>query len=70
MPEPTIFLSRSLPVCSIVRPTGTKGAAVGAAMFLTDMGLFRGQSPRFFAVLRDLAEDAEDARRQCKHEDE
>jgi len=70
MPEPTIFLSRSLPVCSIVRPTGTKGAAMGAARFLTDMGLFRGQSPRFFAVLRDLAEDAEDARRQCRHEDE
>ena len=43
---------------------------MGAARFLTDMGLFRGQSPRFFAVLRDLAEDAEDARRQCKHEDE
>ncbi len=70
MPEPTIFLSRSLPVCSIVRPTGTKGAAMGAAKFLTDMGLFRNQSPRFFALLRDLAEDADDARRHCGHEDE
>jgi hypothetical protein len=65
MPEPTIFLSRSLPVCSIVRPTGTKGAAMGAAKFLTAMGLFRGQSPAFFALLRDLAEDADDARREC-----
>jgi hypothetical protein len=63
MPEPTIFLSRSLPVCSIVRPTGTERAAMGAAKFLTDMGLFRGQSPAFFAFLRDLAEDADEARR-------
>jgi hypothetical protein len=69
MPEPTIFLSRSLPACSIVRPTGTKGAATGALKFLTDMGLFIGQSPAFFALMRDLAEDADDARRQC-HEGE
>ena len=64
MPEPTIFLSRSLPVCSIVRPTGTMGAAMGAAKFLTDMGLFRGQSPAFFALLHHLAEDADNARRE------
>jgi hypothetical protein len=69
MPEPTIFLSRSLPVCSIVRPTGTKGAAMGAAKFLTAMGLFRGQSPAFLAALRDLAEDADDARRECERRD-
>ena len=66
MPEPTIFLRRSLPACSIVRPTGTTGAAMGAAKFLTAMGLFRGQSPAFFAALRDLAEDADDARRECE----
>jgi hypothetical protein len=64
MPEPTIFLSRSLPVCSIVRPTGTTGAAMAAATFLTNMGLFRGQSPTFLALLRDLAEDADDAKRE------
>jgi hypothetical protein len=29
MPEPTIFLSSSLPVCSIIRPTETQGAAMG-----------------------------------------
>jgi hypothetical protein len=63
MPEPTVFLSQSLPACSIVRPTGTKGAAAGALKFLTDMGLFIGQSPAFFALMRDLAEDADDARR-------
>ena len=65
MPEPTIFLKRGLPVCSIVRPTGTRGAAMGAAKFLTAMGLFKGQSSAFFALLRDLAEDADEARREC-----
>ncbi|HXU19118.1 MAG TPA: ferritin-like domain-containing protein [Verrucomicrobiae bacterium] len=64
MPEPTIFLSRSLPACSIVRPTETNGAATAVVAFLTAMGLFRGQSPAFTAFLNDLAEDADDARRQ------
>src|SRR5438309_9836008 len=63
MPEPTIFLSRKLPACSIVRPTATKGAAMGALKFLTAMGLFIGQSPAFFELLRDLAEDADEATR-------
>lgn len=63
MPEPTVFLSRRLPACSIVRPTATKGAATAVVKFLTDMGLFIGQSPAFFELLRDLAEDADDARR-------
>ena len=30
MPEPCPFLSKHLPLCSIVRPTATKGAAMGA----------------------------------------
>jgi hypothetical protein len=59
MPEPTIFLSRSLPVCSIIRSTTTNGAAMGAANFLTASGLFIGQSAAFFALLQDLAEDAD-----------
>src|SRR5712692_191024 len=63
MPEPCPFLSPKLPVCSIIRPTQTKGAATGALKFLTAMGLFIGQSPAFFAFLRDLAEDADEARR-------
>ena len=63
MPEPTLFLSRKLPTCSIVRPTATKGAAMGVAKFLTAMGLFIGQSPAFFELLRDLAEDADEAKR-------
>jgi len=63
MPEPTIFLDRNFPVCSIIRPTNTKGAAMGAAKFLTASGLFNGQSKAFFELLQDLAEDADEARR-------
>ena len=63
MPEPCPFLSRKLPPCSVIRPTETKGVAMGALKFLTDMGLFRGQSPAFFALLHELAEQADAARR-------
>src|SRR5450759_1009121 len=35
MPEPTIFLRRTFPVVSIIRPTETKGAAMAAATGLT-----------------------------------
>jgi hypothetical protein len=63
MPEPAPFLSRKFPVCSIIRPTETKGAAMGAAKALTADGLFIGQSKQFFELLRDLAEDADKARR-------
>jgi len=66
MPEPTVFLSRDLPACSIVRPTNTRGVAMGALQFLTASGLFLGQSKEFFAFLRDLAEDADDARRDSE----
>jgi hypothetical protein len=64
MPEPTIFLNRHFPACSIIRPTKTKGAAMGAAKALTADGLFIGQSRHFFELLRDLAEDADHARRE------
>jgi hypothetical protein len=63
MPEPTAFLSRQFPPCSIIRPTATKGAAMGALKALTEDGLFIGQSAEFFQFLRDLAEDADEARR-------
>ena len=61
MPEPTFFLSKKLPACSIIRPTATKGAAMGAVSALTADGLFIGQSPAFFAFLHDLAENADAA---------
>jgi Ferritin-like domain len=63
MPEPCPFLSRKLPPCSIIRPTETEGIAMGVVNFLTAMGLFIGQPPAFFELLRDLAEDADEARR-------
>jgi hypothetical protein len=63
MPEPCPFINTSLPVCSVVRPTNTKGVATGALKFLTAMGLFIGQSPAFFSFLTDLAEAADAAQR-------
>jgi hypothetical protein len=62
MPEPTIFLDRKFPVCSIIRPTETDGAAMGALKALTANGLFRGQSAAFFAEMTDLARAADSAR--------
>ena len=63
MPEPTVFLRRALPACSIVRPTGTQGVAKAVAQFLTAMGLFEGQSPDFFDALNTLAAEADAAKR-------
>ena len=64
MPEPCPFLSRDLPVCSIIRPTQTIGAAMGAVKALTADGLFIGQSPQFFEFVSDLAADADRAERR------
>jgi ferritin-like protein len=63
MPEPTPFLNRKFPIVSIIRPTETEGAAKGAVAALTADGLFSGQPQAFFSFLNDLAEDADDARR-------
>src|SRR5437867_2740799 len=51
MPKPCPFLHTSLPIVSIIRPTNTEGVAMGALTFLTNMGLFIGQSTAFFAYL-------------------
>jgi hypothetical protein len=64
MPEPTVFLKRTFPVVSIIRPTETKGAAMGAVNALTADGLFRGQSKEFTDLLRGLAAAADAARRE------
>jgi ferritin-like protein len=61
MPEPTAFLDRKFPVCSIIRPTETEGAAMGALRFLTATGLFVGQSSAFFAFMTQLARAADAA---------
>ncbi len=64
MPEPTVFLSRKFPPCSIIRPTATKGVAMGAVAGLAASGLFLGQSPAFFAFVTQLAKEADAARRE------
>jgi hypothetical protein len=64
MPEPCPFLSRRFPQVSIIRPTETRGAAMAALKAFVDDGLFIGQTKAFFEYLRDLAEDADQARRE------
>jgi hypothetical protein len=64
MPEACPFLSRQLPACSIVRPTNTQGAAMGALHALTAMGLFVGQSNAFFSYMSGLAQAADAAKRE------
>lgn len=61
MPEPCPFINTSLPICSIVRPTNTQGAAMAAANFLIAMNLFAGQSGQFFQLLLQMATDADAA---------
>jgi hypothetical protein len=62
MPEPTIFLNRTFPICSIIRPTETDGAAARAINGFIADGLFIGQPPEFFALLSQLIEAADHAR--------
>ena len=64
MPEPCPFINTNLPVCSVIRPTKTTGAATGAVKFLTAMGLFMGQSAAFFTYLTGLATAADAAMRE------
>ena len=63
MPEPTVFLNKQLPAVSVIRPTRTAGAAMGALKALTADGLFIGQSQAFFAFMTQLAVDADAAQR-------
>jgi hypothetical protein len=63
MPEPCPFLSSKFPPCSIIRPTNTTGAAMGAVKALTADGLFIGQSSEFFSTLNALAAAADAAQR-------
>jgi hypothetical protein len=69
MPEPCPFLNaKKFPICSIIRPTATKGAAMGAVTALTLDGLFIGQTKAFKDLLKDLAADADAARREFEGE--
>jgi len=65
MPRPCKFISEDLPLCSVIRPTSIPLAgARAAAHFLTDTGLFHGQSAGFFRALLELAREADAAVRQ------
>jgi hypothetical protein len=64
-PVPCEFIHRSLPICAVIRPTDPTGIAAGVVTFLTNMGLFIGQSDEFFDNLNTLAEAADAAQRSC-----
>ena len=66
LPEPTQFISKALPPCSVVRPTldGKAGAVATIKSFTADQ-LFKGQSPRFFDTVMRLARAADAAERQA-----
>lgn len=64
MPQPCPFLSRTLPRCSIIRPTMSDGIAGRVVAFLSGMGLFIGQSQEFFTLLNNLASQADAAQRE------
>jgi hypothetical protein len=62
--EPTRFISNSLPLVSIIRPSSTKhSGAVAAVKAFTDDNLFDGQPHAFFRKLMGLAVKADAARR-------
>ena len=65
MPEPCEFISRNLPACSIIRPTGRGQLDARGAInsFVADE-LFRGQSPAFFTFIHSLAHAADAAERE------
>jgi len=67
MPEPCDFISTALPQCAIIRPTSpgqldARGAING---FIAD-GLFINQSPEFVRLLLNMAEEADEARRELE----
>jgi hypothetical protein len=65
MPEPCDFISRNLPPCAIIRPSGPGQLDARGAInsFIAD-GLFRGQPPQFFQLLNSLASAADAAERE------
>jgi len=64
LPEPCGFISKSLPACSVIRPTLTQnGGAVATIKAFTEDLLFLGQSPAFFSLANRLAVAADSVRR-------
>jgi hypothetical protein len=70
MPEPTFFLNKKFGPVSIIRPTETRDAATAALQSFIDGGLFIGHTSRngksdgFVELLRELAAEADEARRE------
>ena len=64
LPEPCSFISKSLPRCSVIRPTSTQngGAVATVNAFMKD-GLFIGQPAAFFELAMQLAVAADSAQR-------
>jgi len=65
MPEPCQFISRGLPACAIIRPTGR--GQLDARRVINSFiqgGLFRGQSPQFLNFITSLAREADAAQRE------
>jgi hypothetical protein len=64
LPEPCNFISKSLPRCSVIRPTSTQnGGAVATVNAFTEDGLFIGQPTSFFELSMQLAVAADSVRR-------
>jgi hypothetical protein len=64
LPEPCDFISKSLPQCSVIRPTSTQnGGAVATIKAFTDDLLFLGQPSAFFKLVNRLAVEADSVRR-------
>jgi hypothetical protein len=64
LPEPCEFISKSLPPCSVIRPTSThNGGAVATIKAFKDDLLFFGQPQSFFSVVNRLAVEADSVRR-------
>jgi Ferritin-like domain len=64
LPEPTDFIDKSLPKCSVIRPsTVHNSGAMAAVEALTASRLFEGQSQKFFRAAKALARAADNAHR-------
>jgi Ferritin-like domain len=70
LPEPCTFISPSLPLCSVIRPSSTANSgAVAAVNALAADNLFAGQSAEFFRTAMRLARRADAARREVNSSD-
>ena len=62
---PCEFIDPNLPLCSVIRPISTQqGGATATVAFFKNDGLFIGQGQDFLDRLNELAEEADEARRE------